>query len=152
LTRCFIGCRIKAAGERTGVSVYAHRLRHTCATQLLNAGCRITSIQKYLGHKEIGTTMIYARVLDQTMADDYFKAMEKIEQQITLPAAVLNQPPSANEMLGLVKQLFSSALDPEQIEIVSVLHNGLTCLAEGYIESRNPSNQLYRSPNYISDV
>jgi integrase len=29
-----------------------HRLRHTAATQLLNAGCRTTSIQKFLGHKE----------------------------------------------------------------------------------------------------
>ena len=33
LSRCFIGCRIKAAGERVGVKVYPHRLRHTCATR-----------------------------------------------------------------------------------------------------------------------
>jgi integrase/recombinase XerD len=73
LARCLIHDRIKAAGARTGVKVHPHRLRHTCATQLLNAGCRITSIQKYLGHKRLNTTMVYARVLDQTMADDYFK-------------------------------------------------------------------------------
>ena len=40
-----------AAGKRVGVKVTAHRLRHTCATQLLNAGCRVTSIQRLLGHR-----------------------------------------------------------------------------------------------------
>jgi site-specific recombinase XerD len=34
-----IHSRIRAAGERAGVKVSPHRLRHTCATQLLNAGC-----------------------------------------------------------------------------------------------------------------
>jgi site-specific recombinase XerD len=129
LSRSFIGCRIKAAGERTGLKVYPHRLRHTCGTQLLNAGCRITSIQKYLGHKRLNTTMIYARVLDQTMADDYFKAMEKIEQQIILTTALLVQPPSAGELIDLVNQLFGSALDAKQIEIISALQKGLSQLA-----------------------
>ncbi|MBK9096036.1 MAG: site-specific integrase [Anaerolineae bacterium] len=47
--------RIKAAGVRTGIKVYPHRLRHTCA-QLLNAGCPITSIQKLLGHRRLNST------------------------------------------------------------------------------------------------
>jgi integrase len=47
------------AGERVGVKVYPHRLRHTCAMQLLNAGRRVTSIQKYLGHKELNTSSEY---------------------------------------------------------------------------------------------
>ena len=76
--------RIKAAGKAVGVGVYPHRLRHTAATQLLNAGCRITSIQKFLGHKELSTTMIYARVHDQTVADDYYAAMEQVEKRLEL--------------------------------------------------------------------
>jgi hypothetical protein len=48
------------------------------------AGCPASSIQNHLGDKKLDTTMIYARVLDQTMADDYFKAMQQIEQQLTL--------------------------------------------------------------------
>jgi hypothetical protein len=59
------------------------------------------------------------------MADDYFKAMQQIEQQITLPMTTLVQPPSTNQMLGLVEQLFGSTLDTKQIEIVSALRNGL---------------------------
>jgi integrase/recombinase XerD len=99
LSRCFIGCRIKAAGERAGVSVYPHRLRHTCATQLLNAGCRVTSIQKYLGHKKLNTTMIYARVLDSTLADDYFKAMERVEQRLELSLTSKEQERSNYEIV-----------------------------------------------------
>jgi hypothetical protein len=68
------------------VKVYPHRLRHTAATQLLNAGCRVTSIQRFLGHKELSTTMVYARVHDQTVADDYYAAMREVEKRLDLPA------------------------------------------------------------------
>jgi hypothetical protein len=74
--------RIKAAGKAVGVPVYPHRLRHTAATQLLNAGCRITSIQKFLGHKEMSTTMVYARVHDETVQDDYYRAMRSVEKRL----------------------------------------------------------------------
>jgi integrase/recombinase XerD len=92
LKTMFVHFRIKAIGQRAGVKVYPHRLRHTCGTQLLNAGCRITSIQKFLGHKRLNTTMIYARALDQTVAEDYFKAMEKVEQNLELPADEMVEP------------------------------------------------------------
>jgi hypothetical protein len=49
---------------------------------LLNAGCRITSIQRFLGHKDLASTMVYARAHDQTVADDYFAAMQRVEQRL----------------------------------------------------------------------
>jgi len=76
--------RLKVAGERVDVKVFPHRLRHTCATQLLNAGCRVTSIQRYLGHKELSSTMVYARAHDQTVAEDYFSAMERVERRLEI--------------------------------------------------------------------
>jgi site-specific recombinase XerD len=82
--RDLIRARLAAAGARVGVKVYPHRLRHTCATQLLNAGCRVTSIQRFLGHKRLNTTMIYARAHDQAVADDYFAAMARVEQRLVL--------------------------------------------------------------------
>ncbi len=54
------------------------------ATQLLNAGCRITSIQRFLGHKKLNTTMIYARAHDQNVAEDYFAAMQRVEQRLAI--------------------------------------------------------------------
>jgi integrase/recombinase XerC len=147
LKKDLIHARIKYAGERVGVKVHPHRLRHTCATQLLNAGCRITSIQKYLGHKELSTTMIYARVLDQTMADDYFKAMQQIEQQLTLPAEIMKQPVSTSEMLDLVDQLLKSRLNPEQHEIVLAIYSGLNRSKKNtfllYSSSQQIKNQIF---------
>jgi site-specific recombinase XerD len=79
-----IRAQLKYAGERVEVKVFPHRLRHTCATQLLNAGCRITSIQRFLGHKDLASTMIYAKAHDQTVADDYFTAMQRVEQRLEI--------------------------------------------------------------------
>jgi integrase/recombinase XerD len=39
-----------------------HTLRHCCATHLLEAGTDIASIQALMGHRWIGTTMIYVRI------------------------------------------------------------------------------------------
>ncbi len=84
LKRDIIREQLKLAGERVSVKVYPHRLRHTCATQLLNAGCRVTSIQRFLGHKELSSTMVYARAHDQTVAEDYFTAMQRVEERLEI--------------------------------------------------------------------
>ena len=69
-------------GDAAGVpGVTPHRLRHTLATRLLNAGMDITQIQKLLGHQHLDTTMIYARVLDTTLEAQYRRAMANIERQ-----------------------------------------------------------------------
>jgi site-specific recombinase XerD len=92
LRKDIIRAQLKYAGERVGVKVYPHRLRHTCATQLLNAGCRITSIQRFLGHKEISSTMLYARAHDQNVADDYFSAMQRVEQRLEIVPPKKEEP------------------------------------------------------------
>jgi site-specific recombinase XerC len=79
--------RLRTYGRRCWVQIAPHQLRHSYGTLLLNAGCRITSIQKFLGHKELSTTMIYARVCDQTVADDYYEAMERVEKCLELLGA-----------------------------------------------------------------
>jgi integrase len=84
LKRDLIRDRLKRAGRNIGMKVFPHRLRHTCATQLLNAGCRVTSIQRFLGHKKLSSTMIYARAHDQTVAEDYFAAMQRVEERLDI--------------------------------------------------------------------
>lgn len=81
LKRGFILDRIKNTGKKIGIKIYPHMLRHTYATQLLNAGCKVTSIQRLLGHTKLETTMRYARVFDSEVADDFYKAMNLIDER-----------------------------------------------------------------------
>jgi site-specific recombinase XerD len=57
-----------------------HCLRHTFATDLLNAGMRLECLQQLLGHSKIEVTRIYARLSDATREEEYFRAMAKIER------------------------------------------------------------------------
>ena len=51
-----------------------HMLRHTCATQWLEAGLDIRYIQKLLGHQSISTTEIYTHVSDQGLREALLRA------------------------------------------------------------------------------
>jgi integrase/recombinase XerD len=57
-----------------------HTLRHTFATELLNAGMRLECLQVLLGHRGIEETRRYARLTDKTREEEYFKAMSRIER------------------------------------------------------------------------
>jgi site-specific recombinase XerD len=56
-----------------------HCLRHTFASELLNAGMRLECVQQLLGHSSIEMTRRYARLTDNTRKEEYFKAMAIIE-------------------------------------------------------------------------
>ncbi|MDQ4077204.1 MAG: tyrosine-type recombinase/integrase [Chloroflexota bacterium] len=43
-----------------------HQLRHTYATELVNAGVSLATIRKRLGHKNVQTTLRYAEQSDAT--------------------------------------------------------------------------------------
>jgi integrase/recombinase XerD len=57
-----------------------HCLRHTCATDLLNAGMRLECVQQLLGHSSFEMTRRYARLTDNTRQEEYFRAMALIEK------------------------------------------------------------------------
>ena len=68
----------KAGLENRGYTV--HSLRHTFASELLNAGMRLECLQQLLGHHNIEMTCRYARLTDKTREEEYFRAMAVIEQ------------------------------------------------------------------------
>ena len=73
----------KAAGVP---GVHPHRLRHTLATQAINRGMRLEAIAALLGHQKMEMTLIYARIANRVVADEY----QAVSQQID---ALYGQPP-----------------------------------------------------------
>ena len=73
--------RIEYYAKKTGLKVSCHRLRHTMATQLLNAEAEVETIQDLLGHNWITTTQRYCKVSNLKVQRDYFKAMRNVLQR-----------------------------------------------------------------------
>ena len=76
--------RIEHYAQKTGIQVSCHHLRHTMATQLLNADAALVTIQDLLGHSRITTTQCYCRVSNLKVQRDYYKAINVVLQR-TLP-------------------------------------------------------------------
>ncbi len=74
----FMRCIQKAGLEQKGYTV--HCLRHTFASELLNAGMRLECLQQLMGHQDIEVTRRYARLTDTTREEEYFRAMAIIEK------------------------------------------------------------------------
>lgn len=71
---------LKRLAAEAGIDhVTAHQLRHTLATQAINRGMSLDAIAALLGHKTLAMTMIYARIADKTVAEEYFAVTEKVE-------------------------------------------------------------------------
>jgi site-specific recombinase XerD len=73
--------RIEYYARKNHLSVSCHRLRHTMATQLLNADADLTTIQDLLGHSQVTTTQRYCRVANLKVQRDYYKAMKLVLQR-----------------------------------------------------------------------
>jgi site-specific recombinase XerD len=73
-----IQARIEYYAKKTTLTVSCHRLRHTMATQLLNADAMLATVQELLGHESIVSTQRYAKVLNTKVRRDYFKAMKLV--------------------------------------------------------------------------
>jgi site-specific recombinase XerD len=61
--------RLKALDSMTGDHVTFHMLRHTFASYLAMQDISMAKLQRLMGHKDIKTTMIYARVSDESLRE-----------------------------------------------------------------------------------
>jgi len=87
LDRHVIGRIVRRVARAAGVpDVHPHRLRHTLATQAINRGMRLEAIAALLGDRKMEMTLIYARIADRVVADEYAAVSAKID-------ALYGQPP-----------------------------------------------------------
>ncbi len=76
--------RMQHYAKIAGLKVSCHQLRHTMATQLLNADADLVTIQDLLGHTRIKTTQRYCQVSNLKVQRDYHKAIERVMHRHTL--------------------------------------------------------------------
>jgi integrase/recombinase XerD len=75
-----VASALRRIADAAGIgNVTAHQLRHTLATQAVNRGMSLDAIAALLGHKTLAMTMVYARIADKTVAEEYFAVTEKVE-------------------------------------------------------------------------
>lgn len=73
--RAWAGAR-RSMGLENDPEFVPHALRHSCATRLVLSGVPLPVVQKWMGHKNIQTTMRYAHVHDEALLD----AAERVER------------------------------------------------------------------------
>jgi site-specific recombinase XerD len=80
VTKFRVATSLSRVARQAGIGhVTPHQLRHTLATQAINNGMSLDAIAALLGHKTLAMTMVYARIADTTVADEYFAVTEKVE-------------------------------------------------------------------------
>lgn len=79
--------------------VHPHRLRHTLATQAINRGMRLEAIAALLGHRKMEMTLIYAKIANRVVADEYAAVSAKIDALYGQPTAL----PADYETTGMAR-------------------------------------------------
>jgi site-specific recombinase XerD len=69
---------LKLAGIAKAYS--PHSLRHTFATQLLNAGASLEVVKELMGHRSLDVTLRYTQLYDRTKRAQYDQAMARVEK------------------------------------------------------------------------
>ena len=87
--------RMELYAGKAGLRASCHELRHTMATQLLNAGADLTVIQDLLGHSRVATTQRYCRVSNLKVQKDYYRAMEIVVQRTSTEPTTQTSPSGA---------------------------------------------------------
>lgn len=72
ITREAIFMKVKALATKAGIdNVSPHVFRHSFATHLIDNGCDMAIVQEFLGHEDISTTKIYAKVTRGNKANNF---------------------------------------------------------------------------------
>lgn len=74
---------LKTLGEKAGIAtpLHSHLARHTFATRMLAMGAKIENVSRMLGHTNIRQTQRYAKVLAESVYDDFEMVRKKMSEK-----------------------------------------------------------------------
>jgi integrase len=102
LDRHHVGRIVRRVARAAGLgNVHPHQLRHTLATQAINRGMSLEAIAALLGHKSLRMTLVYARIADRKVADEYFAVTAQVEALYTTTTPVLPAAAEGEQMRRL---------------------------------------------------
>lgn len=122
---------LKEIGTVCGIdkNLSYHLARHTFATLTLTKGVSIESVSKMLGHTNIKTTQIYARITDVKVSNDMASFAEKMEQKIVRSKSNLDklfECLSLGEKMALFNLPATLSNDPERVKRISLMWRSLS--------------------------
>jgi integrase len=73
---------VERIAKASGITehVHPHRLRHTLATMAINRGMPLESVAALLGHRSLSMTMVYARIANRTVQQEYAQVSQHLEE------------------------------------------------------------------------
>lgn len=82
-----VALAVERIGRDAGIPhrVTPHRLRHTLATLAVNRDMPLESIAALLGHRCLSTTLVYARIANRTVQQEYESVSRQLEQLCNQP-------------------------------------------------------------------
>jgi hypothetical protein len=100
---------------------------------MLGAGMPVTSLQRYLVHEHLHTTMIYAEVTNPSLQKDYYQGISTIDLHSEKTAQNAEEPSYQETLLKLVQELQTPDLSPTERDEILVQ---MQSLLEGSVCSR----------------
>jgi site-specific recombinase XerD len=95
---------VATTAKKAGIgNVHPHQLRHTLATQAINRGMRLEAIAALLGHRSMEMTLIYARIADRVVADEYESVSAQIDALYSAAGATPGTLPAEIETRAMTR-------------------------------------------------
>lgn len=114
-----------------------HSLRHTYATSLLNAGLSITSLNELLGHRTISMSLIYAKITQEKLHEQFSDALTRLNRQ-QIPTILTSKNIGLDAAFAEVASLITKEIDisanPEAERNLRALLNRLSKIKSAVIQ------------------
>ena len=95
---------VATTAKKAGIgNVHPHQLRHTLATQAINRGMRLEAIAALLGHQSMDMTLVYARIADRVVADEYASVANQIDALYATAGSPTTALPAEIETEAMVR-------------------------------------------------